>query len=138
MTPNPALQKLAVVLVIIGFGGLFGWLLGDTVAHEQEFEPRTVQTVLTPVLSGALGLVLALALGVDPVSVREESFLGRLKRIVDVRSLLLLGGLVYLCAGLAGAVIWGLKGDVTPDLVTALTLTVFGYLAATVTALARG
>jgi hypothetical protein len=138
MKPSPVLQWIALALLIVAYGGLFGWLLKDTWDHSAAFDVRSVQTHVTPILSGALGLVLALALGVDPKTrIRGENLRERLRALFAVRGLLLAGAVVYLVSAIVGGIVWGIKEDVTPALVTTIVLTVAGYLAATVTAMAR-
>jgi hypothetical protein len=92
-----------------------------------------------PILSGALGLVLALALGVDPkTKLRGASLSQRLKALfLTTDKLLLLGAWVYALSAVAGIAVWVHKDTVTPALVTTVVLTVVGYAGATVTALAR-
>ena len=108
MKPVKGIQWLAVLVAILGFGGLYFSLLIDVWDADAVVQPRDIQVTITPILSGALGLLLALALGV-----------------------------VYLLAGLAGAVVRWHNGDAMPDTAKAIALTVFGYVAATVTARAR-
>lgn len=60
-----------------------------------------------------------------------------LANLFAMELLLQLGAIVYLLAGLAGAVVWWHNGDAMPDTAKAIALTVFGYVAATVTARAR-
>jgi hypothetical protein len=138
MKPNKTLQRLALLIVIFGFAGLFAWLLIDTLRADAPFDPSDLQTALTPVLSGALGLVLALSLGVDTGGADTKDTTSRWRRLWDnIDAFLVLGAIVYLISGVAGAIVWGIKDEVTPALVTAIVLTIGGYLAATMTALAR-
>ena len=100
-------------------------------------DPGLQRFDVTPVLSGALGLVLALSLGVD-AKLSATTFWGRLKQVFEVPGLLRVGAVTYLISALFGGVVWGIQGDTTPALVTSVVLTVAGYAAAAVTALARG
>ena len=138
MKPNRFIQWIALAIVILGYAGLFTWLLADTLDHSSSFDVRPVLTYVTPIFSGALGLILALSLGVEP---KTESIgtgiVAWIKSLFGVPKLLLLGAIVYLASGVAGAIVWGIKGDVTPELVTTVILTVAGYLGATAAALAR-
>ena len=63
MTPNPVLRYFAVLVVVVGYAVLFGTLLADTLDAEAAFEPDDFTRTVTPLLAGALGLVLAAALG---------------------------------------------------------------------------
>jgi H+/Cl- antiporter ClcA len=135
MVPNPALVKLAIVVVTGAFCALFGWLLVDTVNTEASFQPTDMQVVLTPIFSGALGLVLALALGVEPGA--RDKTRSWIEDVFTTKRLLLAAAVIYLLAAVVGGVVWGLNEDFTPDLVKALVLTVAGYLAAAVTGAAK-
>jgi hypothetical protein len=136
--PDPKLQRFAILLVVVGFAGLFTWLLIDTLRADASFEPRGVQTVLIPLFAGALGLVLALALGVDPKSRQSQSVRDVLRYLFwSDDGLLRLGAFVYLGAAVLGAIVWGIQQDETPGLVTAIVFTTAGYLAAVITSRAR-
>jgi hypothetical protein len=136
---SPAFQKVAIVTVALAYGGLFGWLLADTLHHSGPFDPRPVQANVIPILAGALGLVLALALGVDPnTRIQGTGLVHWLRQLLAFRRLLLFGALVYLASAIAGGVVWGIKDNTTPTLVTAVVLLVAGYFAGAVTAATRG
>jgi hypothetical protein len=137
MQPNKKLQGMALLAVMALFLWIFGALLVDTWRATQPVKPGSADTAIIPILSGGLGLVLALALGVDPSLSRTGPWHARLKAAFSLANMLTASAVVYLVAGLAGVVVWQEKGDVTPDLVTAVSLTVVGYAAATLAALAR-
>lgn len=141
MKPVQGIQWLAVLMAILGFGGLYFSLLIDVWDADALVKPRDIQITITPILSGALGLLLALALGVEPQALSSQGFSGNLKalisKLLEVELLLKVGACVYLLAGLAGGVVWWHNGDAMPDTAKAIALTVFGYVAATVTARAR-
>jgi hypothetical protein len=123
---------------MIGYAALFGALLEDTLDADKAFEPDDFTSTITPLLSGALGLVLAVSLGVEVKAAGARAGLvDRLKALFKTETLLVVGAVIYLVSGIAGGYVWRKQGDVTPDLVTAVVLTVAGYLVATVTALAR-
>lgn len=127
---------MAVALAVIAFVVLYGSLLKDTMDASTKVEPTDVQTALIPLLSGGLGLLLALALGVEPKP-RARTFRARIREILNARGLLLTAAAVYMAAGVIGAVVWNSNRDVAPDLLTAIVLTVFGYIAAALTAAGR-
>jgi hypothetical protein len=137
MQPNSSLQRLAVLLAIVLFIVLYGWLLVSTLLASDPLEPSAMISVTLPILSGALGLVLALGLGVDPTVRGATSFRDRLRKMWALDTLLFSGAVVYLLAGITGLIVWGAQGDLTPELVTVIALTVIGYLGAAVTASAR-
>jgi cytochrome bd-type quinol oxidase subunit 2 len=127
--PHPGMIKLAIVIATGVFVALFAWLLVDTWRANAALEPNPMQLFLTPIFSGALGLVLALSLGVEPAARGEAWF--------TEKRLLLIAAVIYLVAAVVGGVVWAFRQDETPELVSALVLTVAGYLAASVTAAAR-
>ena len=138
MKPSAALRAFALFLVVAGYALLFGALLMDTMNADETYEPGDFTTAIIPLLSGALGLVLAVSLGVEVKNAGvAATWWDRVKALLNVRGLLLLGAVVYLLSGAAGGYVWYKQDDLTPDLVTAVVLTVAGYLVATVTALAR-
>jgi uncharacterized membrane protein len=138
MKPIRAMRWLAILIVTAGYAGLFTWLMVDTWNNSGSFDPRSVQTYLLPPLSGTLGLLLALSLGVDPhqqltlTGLREQ-----LRAILSTHRLLVAGAFIYLASGVAGAVVWGFRQNSMPTLATAIVLTVAGYLAASVAASGR-
>jgi hypothetical protein len=140
MTPNPVLQRFALVLVITGYAALFGWLGADTWHHSAKFDVRTAFTATIPPLAGALGVMLAHGLGVDPKTrLRFGGGRSFLVSLLDTDRLLLAGAVVYMLSGIAGIAIWIHKGDdVTPALLSTIALTVVGYLVASGTTLAGG
>lgn len=137
MKPNDTLQRIALVVVMAGFVWIFGSLLRDTWHATATVNPGPADTAILPILSGGLSLVLALALGVDPKLIRTGTWGQKLKAAFSADNLLTVCAFVYLVAGLAGVVVWREKGDITPDLVTAVSLTVVGYASATLAALTR-
>jgi hypothetical protein len=138
MTPNPVLQSFAVLLVVASYAGLFGALLIDTLNAEQAFEPDDFTSTVTPLLAGALGLVLAAALGVEVKAAAGVEGIEKLKVLLQVQALLLLGAMIYLASAVFGGYVWWQKGGtITPEVVKTVVLAVVGYLVATVAALAR-
>ena len=81
--------------------------------------------------------MLALSLGVE-AAIAGMTFRDRLKKVFEIPGLLRVGAVVYLLSAVVGGIVWGIQEDVTPDLVTSVVLTVAGYGAAAMTALARG
>jgi hypothetical protein len=140
MKPNPVLRGLVVVVVVVGYAWLFGALLLDTLDADKAFEPGEFTSQAVPILSGALGLVLAVALGVEikAAGLADATRVGRLKALLRIDNLLLAGAIVYLFSAAAGGYVWNEQGgDITPELVKVVVLTVIGYGAATVAAAAR-
>lgn len=139
MTVDHGLQRFALALVTLVYLGLFGWLLVDTLNADAAFEPSDIQRTVIPVLTGSLGLVLALALGVEAKTrlLAAASPKERFAALWTVKGLLRLGAGAYLLSALLGGLVWGIKEDVTPDLVTTVVLIVAGYLAAAMSTLAR-
>ena len=136
--PSPTIAWFAIVGVIVAYMALFTSLLVDTWDHTAKFEPRGVQTFVTPLLSGALGLVLALALGVDPnKGIRGKTLREWLKGLFATDKILLFGAAIYLASAFAGGFVWWKKDEVTPALVSTIVMTVAGYAAAAMTAIAR-
>ena len=136
--PSPFMIWFAVLIVVLGYIGIFGWLLVDTLRHSASFDVRPAQSYVLPPFAGALGLVLALSLGVDPTKkIYGRSLKERLKRLLSVDHILLFGGIAYLVSAVAGFIVWAVKGNITPELVTTVVLTVVGYLAAAATQIAR-
>lgn len=133
MKPNPTLQAFFVFLAITVFAALFGSLLWETWDAAAPFDPKAIHLYVLPFLGGAFGLVLALALGVDPAK------LGRVGwgAVFTVQRLLLFGAVVYALAAVAGGFVWWKKDAVTPELVTTIVVTVAGYAAALIAALGR-
>jgi hypothetical protein len=136
--PSPTIIWIAILGVIVAYVLLFASLLIDTWHHADKFEPRGVQTFVTPLLSGALGLVLALSLGVDPdKKIRGDSLRARLKSLLASDKILLLGGFIYLVSAFAGGYVWYHKDNVTPAIVSTVVMTVAGYAAAAMAGIAR-
>ena len=138
MKPMPGMVWGSIVGVIVAFAILWTWLLVDTWNATTELEPSGIQTSLTPILAGALGLLFALSLGVDPKLKAAPGLWARLKALFTTDALLVLGAVVYGLAALAGVVVWAKAGDDTPELVSSLVLVAAGYAVAAMTALARG
>jgi hypothetical protein len=129
---------IAIVGVIVAYIALFTSLLIDTWHHTAKFEPHGIQTFVTPLLSGALGLVLALSLGVDPdKKIRGATLRDRLKALLASDKILLFGGAVYFASAFAGGYVWYHKDEVTPALVSTVVMTVAGYAVAAMAAIAR-
>lgn len=134
----PAIVWAAIVGVIVAFAVLWTWLLVDTWNATTKLEPSGVQTSLTPILAGGLGLLFALSLGVDPKVRSAVGFWARLRAIFSTKGLLVAGAGIYGLAALAGVVVWAEAKDATPELLSSLVLVAFGYAVAAMTALARG
>jgi hypothetical protein len=137
MKPIPAMVGAAIVGVIVSFAVLWTWLLVDTWNASEKLDPSGPQASLTPILAGGLGLLFALALGVDPNVRGAPGFWARLRAVFKVGNLLVVGAVVYGLAALAGVVVWAEAGDDTPELVSTLVLVAAGYAVAAMTALAR-
>jgi hypothetical protein len=134
---NPKVQQVAILLVIAAFVGLFGSLLWETWEASSEIEVDGIQAAATPLLAGALGLLLALALGVEPKMRDARSWKERLRALVTINALLTLGAVVYMLAAVAGGIVWWKKGDITPDMVSTLVLAAIGYAVAAIAVLSR-
>ena len=140
MKTNPVLQRFALCLVIAGYGLLFGWLAVDTWHHSAKFDVKGAFTATIPPLAGALGVMLAHGLGVDPkTKLRGPRLRDRLRGFFSTDVLLTVGAIVFLLSGIAGIVVWIHKGDdVTPALLTTIALSVIGYLVASAIAQSGG
>ena len=132
MKPVPAVQKVFLAGSILAFAALFGSLLKDTWDASAPFEPEPIHRYVLPILGGAFGLVLALALGVDPARGAAGW-----RAFFTIDRLLLVGALVYAAAAVVGGYVWYEKAEITPELVTTLVLIVVGYAATLVAALGR-
>lgn len=128
---DPVLQRFGMLILELAFAAMFSVLLIQTLSADSEVSVPPMVNILTPVFAGALGLLLARALGVEPSVTGAADLWGRIRAILSTTSgLLRLGAWIYLLAGLAGGIVWGIKGSLTPELVTVLVLTTAGYLAA--------
>ena len=138
MKPNPVLQRFALLLVIAGYGLLFSWLAVDTWNHSAKFDVGGGLTATVPPLAGALGVMLAHGLGVDPRTKLTGDFSDWIGGLFSTEVLLTVGAIVFLLSGIAGIVVWIHKGDdVTPALLTTISLSVIGYLVAAAIAMAN-
>ncbi|MEX1026896.1 MAG: hypothetical protein WD049_02655, partial [Candidatus Paceibacterota bacterium] len=114
------------------------WRATQTLTSTDAFSPAPVVSILTPVFAGALGLLLARSLGIDPRLVNITGGWQRIRAIfMSTPALLRAGAWIYLLAAVAGGVVWGFNSSTTPELVTVIVLTAAGYVAATVTTLAQ-
>lgn len=139
MTAHPFLVRSSLVLLMVAYAILFGWLAADTWHHSAKFDPQPAFTAAVPLLAGALGVMLARGLGVDPTRrIQGKNFGEKLRSFFTTDILLLSGAAVFLLSGIAGLIVWIHKGDVTPALLSTITLTVLGYMAASATNLAGG
>ena len=139
MKPSPALQRFALALLIAGYAFLFSWLLVDTWHHSATFDVPAPFTATVPLLAGALGVILAHGLGVNPLTkIQGNTFGEKLGSFFSTDRLLAIGAIVYLVLGIVAIAVWIKKDTVTPALVSTIGLTVVGYLAASAIALSGG
>jgi peptidoglycan/LPS O-acetylase OafA/YrhL len=139
MQPNPFILRLGILAVIAGFAALFAWLLWDVwYSSTTPYDPNDLQVYLIPPVAGALGIGLALQLGVSPKIEGEPGWKDRLWSLIDPKRLIGLGSIVLFVAVVVGIFVWASREDETPELVTTLILTVVGYLVAAYAAAARG
>jgi hypothetical protein len=84
--------------------------------------------------------MLAHGLGVDPkTKLQGRGLRALIRAFFSTDILLIVGAVVYLLSGIVGIVVWIHAGDeVTPALLTTISLTVIGYIVAAGTALAGG
>jgi hypothetical protein len=130
---DPAWIRVALVLVILAWVALFGSLLVETALADELVDPGGAETAFIPLLSGALGLALAVKLGVDPKVRDQDKWWKRLWAVFTPERLVGIGAGIYAISGLLGLIVWWVNEDATPDLVSTVALTVFGYAASAVT-----
>lgn len=135
---NPTIVWGAIAGVIAIYVVLWSWLLYDTWNATAPLDPSGVQTTVTPLVGGGLGLLFAVALGVEPRTRGVTGFWARLKAVFGTKGLLTVGAIVYAGSAVAGVVVWAHAGANTPDLVTALVLVAVGYAVTAMTSLAQG
>src|SRR5688572_15956787 len=116
MQPNPYMLRLAMMAVIAGYAALFGWLLWDVwYSSSEPYAPNDLQAYLIPPLSGALGIGLAMQLGVEPKIEGAPDWKEKLAAFFSPKRLLGLGSIVLGAGIVVGIFVWASRQDETPE-----------------------
>ena len=123
------LRKVIVIIVILGFVGLYLYFDVQVLQAANNTPPVLGDAVVgvAALLSGALGSAFAVALGVKPPGAEKEGPLPPLKTILG------LGLWVYVFVGFFTAIVYLLNPNETPGAVSAVALAFVGYAVAVVT-----